>query len=427
MPRSVPSSSSETNARIAATTPNSAGTSTRARTIVAMSVRTRPAANVVTDQRIPLRVSRFQEAAIKTPSLPATPIRFQLRLAGAARSAPHRPRRRSLRAHGGPGPGARAVRGWSNAAVPRRESGRRAGSDAGATTARPPRSRDAQGWCEGWTDPRPAPETPPERSRPAGPRTEPARARPGGRAATRSSHAVAPRPAANRGAAAATGSASSAPSKGRQAPLLGGPDASRLAHQQRTDLVQSDALPGREDRNVSVAAERAPGCMPRPGHRGVFDEEQIALVAPPPPAEDILREAEVVDQVQGLDVRGDQFLELVRVRRQVGGGFVEPAEQAGLGERLDFGAVVIRRDQDLIPRSERQGPDAVPECVTTHAKEPAAGLGEGIRKLGAGPAQVHRRGNRWPERDRAASHRFVALRSMSRSTAAEPRRASGRT
>src|SRR5205823_1459179 len=83
---------------------------------------------------------------------------------------------------------------------------------------------------------------------------------------------------------------------------------------------------------------------------GILDQDYPMLVTPAPPPSCILRKPDIVDQQESPRPVAHQGFELTPVRRQELGALVEAAVKTGLGERLNLGAVVVRRDEDFVAR-----------------------------------------------------------------------------
>src|SRR5204863_9661501 len=134
------------------------------------------------------------------------------------------------------------------------------------------------------------------------------------------------------------------------------PGAVRRRRRHRADegasVREAERLVEAEDRGVTKRPERPPVDGGEPRLRGVLDEHEAALVAPAAPARSVLREAEVMDQVQGTRLRPDERVEFALVRLERVAAVVEPAGDTGADERLDLGPVVIRRHQHLVAAPE---------------------------------------------------------------------------
>jgi hypothetical protein len=94
----------------------------------------------------------------------------------------------------------------------------------------------------------------------------------------------------------------------------------------------------------------------------------------PPPR--VLGEAEVVDDVKSTRAGRDQGLQLLLVGLEVIGPGVETAGGSRSVDRLDLGAVVIRRDEDLVAVGYAEDAEALPETVTAPGVQSTAGLSE---------------------------------------------------
>ena len=81
------------------------------------------------------------------------------------------------------------------------------------------------------------------------------------------------------------------------------------AAEQRAAVRQPERLVEGEDRQVAVRSRGPLSGAGQPGLRGVLDEREPALVAPAPPAGRVLRQAEVVRQVQRPRALPDEALE----------------------------------------------------------------------------------------------------------------------
>jgi len=118
----------------------------------------------------------------------------------------------------------------------------------------------------------------------------------------------------------------------------------------------------------------------------VFDEQERPIAGPVRPDLEVLGEAEVMDEVERPRSRPGQPLELFRVRLERVADVVEEALEAQPGQRLDLGAAVVCRHEDLVSRLELEGLEAVPEPMPGQGEQAAAGRVEGKRKRVPRPA-----------------------------------------
>jgi len=72
------------------------------------------------------------------------------------------------------------------------------------------------------------------------------------------------------------------------------------------------------------------------------------LVAPPPPTRGVLREAEIVDEVESARARGQKCLELLGHGRELPIAHVKARFESGANQRLYLRAVVVGGYEHLV-------------------------------------------------------------------------------
>jgi hypothetical protein len=173
----------------------------------------------------------------------------------------------------------------------------------------------------------------------------------------------------------------------RQARASGRRCCSRWTNE-RSAVWQSQRLIETEDRSIAERAERTPIDAAKPSLRDILEQKQPAFIAPRTPARCVLRETEVMDEVQRARPPTETLLELVLVRREVRPNVVEARGDAGLEKRLHFGAVVVARHERLVAGAEPEHAYALAEAVASTAEQPEGIDAERERERRRGPAHV---------------------------------------
>jgi len=170
-------------------------------------------------------------------------------------------------------------------------------------------------------------------------------------------------------------------------------------------LGQTDGLVQAEERQVAVRADRRAVAGGEPGLRGVLDQHQTALVAPPAPAGRVLWKALIVDEVERPRASAEQSVELRFGRFEALVAFVEATLHATPGDRLDLGAVVVGRHQDLVPGDQAEPLDTVPHGVAGPGAQAPARVVKRVGEPAARPPEPDIRREGRPRADSGGPQR----------------------
>jgi hypothetical protein len=187
------------------------------------------------------------------------------------------------------------------------------------------------------------------------------------------------------------------------------PRARRRTHDERRPVGQPVRLVEARDGEVAERAERPPVGRGQPGLRRVLEQEQAALVAPAPPSRGVLREAEVVHEIQRPRPGRQQRVELVRVRLERRRAPVPARREPGADEGLDLRAVVIGGDEDLVAGPEPEREDARVQAMAAAREEMARRVGEREGRVGRRAPSEQARRQRRADGEQTGHRRAIAF------------------
>ena len=131
----------------------------------------------------------------------------------------------------------------------------------------------------------------------------------------------------------------------------------------RSAIGESEGFVQAEDREIAERPHRTtiPAC--EEGHRCVLDEQKVVSITPLPPPVCGLRDAEVVDQVEGSDIRAQQLLKTAFIGLQILIHLVEAAMDPGSLEGLDLGSMMVGGREHRVALAEAECSHSLPEAV----------------------------------------------------------------
>src|SRR5215218_5444537 len=129
----------------------------------------------------------------------------------------------------------------------------------------------------------------------------------------------------------------------------------------RSTIGHSDGLVETENGQIAVGADWGTVTRTQPRLRGIFDQQQVVLIAPCTPAGGILGQSQIVRQVESSNAVVEERLEILLTWLQQPPlpSIVEATANPSLDERLNLRAMMVRRHENLVSRIE-------PQCLDAH-------------------------------------------------------------